>query len=129
MIQHSTKYLALVATKPNRFFRSLASTVKYILESDGGIVTFPNGQSVMVRYSGNQVDVSHVEHSVVEREEDEVQGLNRVANVVRRFLPSHRVEIFGYGEDQSSEFMSLAVLQETIDPNFPNMYKGDPLGR
>ncbi len=84
-----------------RNFRSLSQAVRYSLDKGWGTIEFPDYQSIIVATEGNFIQVEHMTHPSEGIEEDfwnvridlAKKGLNKVAQVVKRFRPNSRIEI------------------------------------
>ncbi len=120
------RYIVVVAKGPNKFFRSLASAVKYILENGLGIVQFPSNQAVSIRrVSSNEILVSHTQHpssDEFDERDDENPGIDKVARIVKRFVPGSRIEI-QYSHDPLLDQLYF----EKVDPNFYESNVGSQL--
>ncbi|KKK81266.1 hypothetical protein LCGC14_2815170, partial [marine sediment metagenome] len=78
-----------------RRFRSLAAAVKYILEDGRGNVRFPDNQTVYIESDEDLVEVHHRTHPWGSAHSyPQEPGLQRVAQVIKRFRPDAEVSVW-----------------------------------
>ncbi len=94
----STAYEVRTLDGNEKGFRSLAAAVKYSLDRGWGTIEFPNYQSVIVAPQEDFIQVEHQTHASEGIDWEEriplaKGGLNKVAQVVKRFRPGYRIEV------------------------------------